>query len=217
VSDTKGHRRRTPAHTDAGRVDGTRRTALWGLAFVLLLLVSAGMVTVPGGDDSVTVVRRFYDDHRAVIVVAQVIGLLAAAVFVPFAQRLQRSRSVGGAPWVFATGCAVAGAAVLTAVPPLLLCAVATSAGRATVADLATASDLTDVVLFAAIAAFGAAVVRGVTTTWLRAVAGAVALLCAVRAVLLLAGSAVLEVVAPVAFVVLVLCVAGYAWRSRAA
>ena len=55
----------------------------WGLAFVLLLLVSAGMVTVPGESNGVAFVRAFYEDNRSVIVVSQVIGLAAAIAFVP--------------------------------------------------------------------------------------------------------------------------------------
>lgn len=52
-----------------------------------------------------------------------------------------------------------------------------------------------------------------VTITWVRAVSAVVALLTGTRAVLLLAGSSALELVAPVAFIVLVLCLAWSCWR----
>lgn len=199
---------RADAHTDVGRPGPGRATAYWAVAFVLLLLVSAGMVTVPGADHSVAFVRRFYEVNRTVIVIAQVIGLAAAVAFLPFARGLQRQAWVGRSPWVFAGGVAVTLAAVLAGVPPLLLCVVARTAGSGTISSLAAASDLVDVVLFLAITAFAVAVAVAVDTTGVQALAGVVALLSAVRAVLVLTGGGALELVAPVAFLVLVLCLA---------
>ncbi|QNN54007.1 hypothetical protein [Nocardioides mesophilus] len=173
------------------------------------------MVSVPGEQDGVAFVRDFYQDHSGVIVTAQVIGLTAAVALLGFVRGLQHSDWVGAAPWVLVSGAAVAGTAVLTAVPPLLLSQVAGSAGDGTVRSLALASDLTDVALFVAIAVFSGAVTVAVNTTWLRAVSAVVALLSGLRAVLLLAGSAALEVAAPMAFIVLVLCLAWSCWRWR--
>ena len=188
------------AHSDGSG----RSTAFWGVAFVLLLLLSAGMVTVPGRDHEVSFVRDFYETNRTVIIIAQVIGLAAAAAFLPFAARLQRQDWVGRAPWVFVCGAAVTASAVLTAVPPLVLAGVVAGAGSSTISALATVSDLVDVVLFA-ITAFATSVAMAVDTTWMRGLAAIVALLTASRAVLLLPGSAALELVAPLAFIVLVL------------
>lgn len=204
---------RARSSPDVRQTTSDRSTAHLGLAFVLLLLVSAGMVTVPGGEDRVAFVRDFYGDHGAVVVIAQVIGLLATVALIGFARGLQRSDLVRGAPWVLVSGCAVAAASVLTAVPPLVLAAVATSSRAGTVSALATASDLADVALFTVIAAFALAVAATVTITWVRAVSAVVALLTGTRAVLLLAGSSALELVAPVAFIVLVLCLAWSCWR----
>jgi len=53
-------------------------------------------------------------------------------------------------------------------VPPLLLSVLAGSAGSGTVSSLAAASDWTDVVLFAAIAAFAVSVALAVESTGLR-------------------------------------------------
>ena len=81
-----------------------RSTAYWGLAFVLLLLVSAGMVTVPGEQDGVAFTRDFYRDNRSVIVVSQAIGLVAAGTFAGFARGLQRSDVIAGTSGSFPVG-----------------------------------------------------------------------------------------------------------------
>ena len=203
------------AHSDLGQPGSGRSTALWGAAFVLLLLLSAGMATVPGGEDSVSFVRNFYEANRTVVFIAQVIGLAAAAAFLPFAAGLQRQDWVGRAPWVFGCGATVTAAAVLTAVPPLVLSAIVGEAASSTISSLATASDLVDVVLFTAITAFASSVAVAVDTTWMRALSAVVALMSAARAVLLLTGSAVLELVAPMAFIVLVLSLAILSLRSQ--
>ena len=202
-------------HSDVGQAASGRSTASWGIAFVLLLLVSAGMVTVPGEQDGVTFVRDFYRDNGAIVVTAQVFGLAAAAALLGFVRGLQHSDWVGAAPWVLVSGAAVAGAAVLTVVPPLLLSAVARSAEDGLVSSMALASDLTDVALFLAIAVFASAVTVAVKSTWVRSVSAVVALLSGLRAALLLARSEALEVVAPMAFIVLVLCLAWCCWRRR--
>ena len=168
---------------------------------MVLLLVSAGMVSVPGRADSVAEVRDFYSRHVALIVIAQLVGLVAAVVLIVFARRLGQD---GAHSSVTTTGVAVGAAAVVTAAPVLWLCAVADSASARNVDRLATASDLVDVLLFAAIALFGAMLARWVVPTWLRVVSLLVALTAGVRAVALLGGSGFLEVVAPMAFVVFV-------------
>ena len=192
-----------------------RSTAYWGIAFVLLLLVSAGMVTVPGERDGVAFVRDFYRDNSGIIVSAQVIALVAAAVFLGFARALQQRDWVGAAPWVLVSGALVAAAAVLTAVPPLVLAAVARSAGDDLVSLVVRASDLADVALFVAIAVFATAVTVAARSTGVRSVSALVALLSGLRAALLLAGSDGLVVVAPMAFIVLVLYLSWSSWRGR--
>jgi len=116
---------------------------------------------------------------------------------------------------VFVYGSGVTVAAVLAGVPPLLLCLLARSGTAAKISALATASDLVDVVLFTAIAAFAVSVTVAVETTWLRAVAAVVAGMSGVRAVILLVGGGALEVAGPMAFVVLVLCLSFYSWSSQ--
>src|SRR4051794_29172555 len=156
------------------------------------------MATVPGGRDPVPRVRAFYEVHTGVVVVAQVLGLLAAGALVPFVLGLGGAvRSRGP---VVVAGLAVVAAAVLTAVPVLLLVVLAGGAGVRVVHDLAVASDGVDVLLFAVIAAFAAVIAAATTAPLLRGLAAAVAVLAAVRAVLLLSGSGLLEMLAPVAF-----------------
>ena len=116
---------------------------------------------------------------------------------------------------MFGCGITVTAAAVLAAVPPLVLSATVGEAASSTISSLATASDLVDVVLFIAITAFASSVAVAVDTTWMRALSAVVALINAARAVLLLTGSAVLELVAPMAFIVLVLSLAILSVRSQ--
>jgi hypothetical protein len=171
---------------------------------VVLLLLSAGMASVPGGDDPTGTVRDYYAQHAGVVVVAQLVGLLAAAAFVPFALTSRRTagRRTTGALEV--AGLAVAAAAVLAAVPVLWLTAVAGTGTDELVHGLAVATDLADVLLFATIAVWATAVLQAAEPLWFRVIAGAVGLLALSRALMLLAGSDLLELVAPLAFVVLV-------------
>jgi len=187
--------------------------ASWGAVFVVLLLISAGMVTVPGHQDRVAFVREFYEAHRTVIVTAQVIGVVSSAAFLAFALGLQRQDWVGRRPLVGLSGVAVAAAGALACVPPLVLCVVASSAAAGAISGLATASDLVDVALFAAIAFFAGSVVIAVNRVWVRALAALVAVVCALRAVFVLIGEATLELLAPMAFLVLIVSLAILSWR----
>src|SRR4051794_35793225 len=81
----------TPAQPSAQVALG-RRSGSAGLAFVVLLLLSAGMASVPGGQDAASVVEEFYTGATAVIVLAQLVGLLAAASFALFTWTLTAHR-----------------------------------------------------------------------------------------------------------------------------
>lgn len=184
---------------------GTRRTGGWGLAFVVLLLLGAGMASVPGGDDPVALIRRFYEDHGTVVLVSQVVELLATLPLVLFLLGLAASTLVRGRREALVTGGAVVVTSLLTLVPPLLLVALHDRGSAGQVRALATLSDLTDVLLFAAIAgwAFGVGRARR-GPGWLRGLALLVGLLAAGRAVEILLGGALLEVAAPLGFLLLV-------------
>jgi len=191
-----------------------RTTGLVGFGFVVLLLVSAGMASVPTRSDSAEIVRGYYTEHTAIVVVAQLIGLGAAVAFGVFARGLDSATGRPGRKlWVAGTGVAVA--AVFTAIPPLWLCAVAGQASNATLDTLVVASDVTDVALFVAIAAFASCVAL-TGATWLRVLALVTALVSLVHAVLLIADASPLEAVAPLAFITLVLALSVVALREPA-
>lgn len=206
------------AVTDSRRGARTNRVAgVWGWTFTLLLLVSAGMASVPGGADADSKIRDFYTAHAGVIVAAQVISLAASATFVLFTLALRRGGSAlrTGLGRVEVAGLAVAVASGLTVVPPLWLTAVADSASSSTVHRLAVASDLVDVVLFLAIGFFGSVLAPSGSSPWFRVLSAFVAVLAVARAVSSLLGSAFLDLVAPLAFVALVVVVSTLALLGR--
>ena len=181
-----------------------RRAGLWGWVFVVLLLLSAGMASTPSGQDPTATVRDFYERHAGVVITAQVIGLLAAAAFAWFALALRPKEGPPAKGALEIAGLGVAAAALLTAVPVLWLSLVAKDSADGLVHGLAVTCDLTDVLLFAAIAAWATIVLRVAIPNWFKGFAGLVALLALARSVLLLVGSDLLEVVAPLAFVLFV-------------
>jgi hypothetical protein len=182
----------------------SRRSGWSGLIFVVLLLLSAGMASVPGGSDSVATVRAFYVDHAPVVVVAQLIGLAAAAVFAVHTRALAGVLSPRVSTRLRRAGFLVAASAGLTALPVLVLTAVVASAPDRATGGLAWASDLTDVVLFASVSLFAAVAARASGPSWVGALAATVALLTLARSVLLASGSTALGLVAPLAFIALV-------------
>src|SRR4051794_19781597 len=199
-----GPRRTAQSSPTSTGPSGRGTAGAWGWAFVVLLLLSAGMASVPSGSDPTAKVRAFYTLHAGVVVTAQVLGLIAAATFVPFTvtARGTASRQRMGALEI--AGLGVALGAVLTAVPVLWLTAVADTGADGLVHALAIASDLTDVLLFTTIAIWATVALRAAEPLWFKTLAGATALLAVARALLLLAESDLLELVAPFAFVILV-------------
>ena len=184
--------------------DRTVGITVSGWAFVVLLLLSAGMADVPDRSVATATARSFYEQHTGVIWVAQLVGLLAAGSFWVFSRRLAGRWPAARA--VRLTGALVAAAAVLTAVPVLVLAGTAGSGSGSgdSVRLLLALGDATDVLLFLCIAGFAAAVALATRSpAWqvLCALCGGV---CVVRAVLLALGSSTLELVAPMAFVALV-------------
>src|SRR4051795_3273470 len=132
------------------------------------------MVSVPNGSDSMSTIRVFYENNAGLILVAQVLGLLAALTFIPFAIALQRQRNdrvattSSSITW---SGIGVAVAAILTAIPVLWLTAIVDGGDTTAIRRLARASDLCDVVLFVAIAAFAATLLQAAAVAWLRVAA----------------------------------------------
>ena len=173
--------------------------------FVVLLLVGAGMASVPGGDESVLQVRRFYEEHRNVILLSQGVELVATLPLVLFLMGLATSSLVRSRRDAMITGGAMVLASVLTLVPPALLVLFHDGGSDGNVHALAVLSDLTDVLLFATIAGFATACGwAGQGPAWLRWLALFVAVAAVSRAGEILVSGGLLEVVAPFGFVVLV-------------
>jgi hypothetical protein len=172
--------------------------------FVVLILIGAGMASVPGGEDSVAQVRHFYEEHTGVILVSLVVELIATVPLVFFILGLAASTLVGAKRDALLAGGAMVIASLVTLVPPLVLVLVHDSAPAGQVHAWAVLSDLTDVLLFATITGFAACGWAGHGPTWFRWLALLVGLAAAVRAVEILFGGDLLEVLAPLGFIVLV-------------
>lgn len=190
------------------RLGADKLVGVSGLVFVIVLLVGAGMASVPGAESTTTAVRRFYEQHAGIVVLAQVIELLATVPLVIFVLGLARSTLVGAGRQLRVAGLSMATAAVLTSIPPLWLCVAASSGSAALIDTLALLSDMVDVLLFLTIAWFAVTCARGfLGPPWLRWAALAVAGLCALRALEIVLRGSTLEVAGPVALLLFVVAV----------
>src|SRR3954447_17331770 len=86
--------------TSPPRAPVTRRRDLLGAAlawaFVVLLLASEAALTLRDVNDSDAAVASFYAQHRAPIVVLQLVGLVAAGLLAAYSWRLRRTDAVAG-------------------------------------------------------------------------------------------------------------------------
>lgn len=185
-----------------------------GIAFAVLLFVSAVMVTAPASDSPAGEIATFYADNRAVVIVAQAIGLAAAVLFLAFALRFALAATPGPADpdkWrlVWTSGVLVFAAAVVTALPPIVLALTARAAEvTSSIRILAELSDVTDAALFLTISLFMAAVATQAvrTPSWLRAGAAGAGLVALGRAATGFArADSPLDILAPLFFIALVL------------
>jgi Ca2+/Na+ antiporter len=200
---------------------GTRRRAAgwFGVAFVVLLLLQAGMADIPTSDASIERIQAFYADNGGIVLAAQAISVVASILFLVFVSSLARdvrSESGPGSRRVRVAGAMVAIASLATALPPILL-ALASSPSDATARGLTRAGDVTDAVLFLAIGMFSLALFRDAEPAWLKALAIAVAALSIARSVLGFADVTALDVIAPLAFLVLVVALSVTTLRGRLA
>ena len=180
-----------------------RRDGWWGVAFVLGVVIAAGVVSLPASSSTPARIAAFYQQHTVAVIVTQLVGLAAAVAFVMFLRTVlagARSRMVQ------ATGGLVVLAQLLTAAPVLAL-AVIQSAEPVTFTRLTQLSELADDVLFVAIALFCAELALTATQLWLRILAGVVAALALARGVEASLGGGLLDAVAPSAFLLLVLVI----------
>ncbi|TMK96275.1 MAG: hypothetical protein E6G40_12705, partial [Actinobacteria bacterium] len=101
-----------------------RRAGWLGIVFVVLLLLQAGMADIPTLDTPIDRIQHFYAQHGGIIVTAQIIGVIAAIVFLMFAWALAPGVNPGSEPAASRLRVAaalVALASVVTAIPPLWL------------------------------------------------------------------------------------------------
>ena len=189
----------------------TRRAGWAGVAFVILLVVSAGMVSAPGSGRPGSAIAVFYAANETIILIAQAIGIVAAFVFLYFGRRFVAV--VAGAPGgrgearALLTVYAVFAASLVTAVPILALAVLAGRGLDARTAEiLARLADWSDIILFLAIAAFFAVVALAeYAPEWLKVFAVIGAFLALARG---LTGPfsvvALFEIASPVAFVLFI-------------
>jgi len=179
------------------RLVGTPRAAGgWGIVFVVLLLVSSAMVSVPTAAETGDRIVSFYRAHTSLIVVQQVVGMVALVAFIAFGLSLPANRWLRPLIWLF-----VAVELVTNLVP---LSIVALSPSAATAHSLTFLEDLADSALFISIALFVSAATLA-EPTWLRIAGYVAAAASVIRAIASPLGMTALDQIAPLIFVAFVL------------
>ena len=197
---------------DSGR-RSDRVSAALAAGFILLLLAPELVLSLPDETAAPSSVAGFYTQYRAFIVILQLLGFVAAALFGAYAWRLRRvDRAVSWGGLLTAL-CAL--------VPGLVTLEIAVTADPTDPASAARWNSLEprgDDILFIGILAFAVAVVvrlgRGVPM--LGAIGLVVALACLARLILEAAGHrrGALESAGPLSFVVLVGVMAVLSFRG---
>jgi uncharacterized membrane protein len=181
--------------------------------FIVLLLATELVLSLPDESASAPTVAQFYAEHRVFILVLQVVGFLAAGLLGAYAWSLRT-----GDRAVAAAGLLVAVCALAPGLITLVLAVVADPANPSPARRWNALEPRGDDILFIGIAVFAVAVaVRlGRDLPLLGVVAGLVALACLARLILEAMGSSrgVLESVAPLGFVVLVGVMAVLSFRG---
>jgi hypothetical protein len=188
---------------------GGRKGAWWGVAFVILLFVSAAMVSLPTAAEPGDRVAAFYNAHQQVIVWQQIVGTLALLPFLAFAGALSRWAQQDGRRnrWLMPAAGLVALATVATSLVPLAM-ALLPDLSPDLAHKLTVVEDLADSVLFASLAGFVLATSTG-APVWVRGLAVLVAIASLARAVLSPFGVTVLDVAAPMAVLAFVVLLSG--------
>jgi hypothetical protein len=185
-----------------------RKGAWWGIAFVILLFVSAAMVSLPTAANGGERIAAFYAAHKQLIVWQQIVGVLAVLPLLAFAASLSsRARMSGWANrWLLPAAGLVALASVVTSLVPLTM-VLMTNLSPDLGHELTVVEDLADAVLFASLAAFVLAASIG-APVWVRAPAFLVAIASVARAIMSPLAVTALDVVAPMAVLVFVVLLA---------
>jgi len=185
-----------------------RKGAWWGIVFVILLFVSAAMVSLPMAADGGERIAAFYAAHKQLIVWQQIVGVLAVLPLLAFAASLSSwARSNGRANrWLMPAAGIVALASVVTSLVPLAMSLMA-NLSPDVAQQLTVVEDLADAVLFASLAAFVLAASIG-APIWVRGPAYLVAIAAIARAVMSPLGVTALDFVAPMTVLVFVVLLA---------
>jgi hypothetical protein len=190
-----------------------RLAAGLALAFIVLLLATELVLTLPDEADNPAVVARFYTEHRAFIIALQLLGVVAALLLGGYAWRL---RSVDR--FVAWAGLLMAFCALAPTMITLVLAIVADPAHAETAARWNMLEPRGDDILFVGIVVFAATVtVRlGRNNRALGVLALVVAVACLLRLILEAAGKSrgALEAVGPLLFVVLIATMAVLSLRG---
>src|SRR3954470_2003722 len=179
-----------------------RATGWCAVAFVVLVVISSALVSLPASSSAPAAIAAFYDGHSGVVLATQFAGLLAVPALLAFAVGYEptpgpRRRFLLAAASVVAVGQLVTAVSVV----PL-----AVSRGAGDTVGLTELSELGDDVLFGGVALTGVAIALLTSANWLRILAGAVAVTGTVRCVTgALGGHVPWEGVVPIAFLVLIL------------
>jgi hypothetical protein len=176
----------------------SRRGGWWGVAFVLTLSVGAAMVSLPTATESGRQINAFYTAHPAVILVQQLLAIVALGFLIAFAVSLgaRRRRSLMIATVILAI------TELATNIPPAILAL--TNLGPDSAHALTVFEDIADMALSLSIGVFAVAATMG-QVAWVRAAGLVVAALSLVRVAVTPFSVRALDVVAPIAFLVLIL------------
>jgi hypothetical protein len=180
-----------------------RRAGWWGIAFVVLLFIGGGMVSVPTADVEAAKIVAFYDIHASIVIAAQVIGVIALVPLALFVLALvRRLHDPSSARRLIAALMLVVITELVTNVPPLVLSLLSSPSGS-TAHAWTLSGDIADAALFASLGLLALALIPG-RAAWLRSAGAAVAFLAFVRAVGSPLGFTALDAVAPIAFLAFV-------------
>src|SRR5437867_2935109 len=183
---------------EMGAARSRRRGGWWGVAFIVTLAVSAGMVSLPTSTQSGALIAGFYRAHAAVILVQQVLGVLSLVFFLAFARAL----GAGRRRWLLVGTVLVAISELATNVLPVVL-ALSNPMPDGAYA-LTVAEDLADAALFASVAVFSVAATID-QVAWVQVTGLVVAALAVIRAAATPFAITALDLVAPLAFIALIL------------
>ena len=185
-----------------------RKGAWWGVAFVILLFVSAAMVSLPTDAEGGARIAAFYAAHQQLIVWQQIVAILAVLPLLAFAASLSAWVRMGGRAnrWLLPAAGLVALASVITSLVPLAMVLMA-NLSPDLAHQLTVVEDVADAALFASLAAFVMAASIG-APVWVRAPAVLVAIAAVARAIMSPLGVTALDFVAPMAVLVFVVLLA---------